>query len=693
MLAAFAAACAANGAGGRLPAQPPSEYAEKLVASLPPYRPSEQVGGTIRLWGHGSPKHDFLGPLVRRWTEEFRRYQPRVRIIDRTYGSASAVGALYTGAGNLAILGEEISPAAKRAFERERHYPPTRIEIATGSVDNNYFDYAHMVFVNRANPLGRMTLGQLAAVFGDPKGRGAHRIRTWGELGLTGAWAHRPIHPYFWKVDEDFALFFRARVLHGSHRWNPDIRQFVTYNRPDGSIDDRGQQILEALARDPDGIAVSNIRFAGPQVKPLALATSRGGPYASATPQTLITQRYPLTRIIPGFVDLPPGRELDPALREFLRFVLSRQGQRAVLEDSGYLPLGRRQIAAQLASLDEAGRCRAGEEPCGPIPRVQTTSRARAPRAATHLVRIWGNPQLAALARRWASGFQATHPGSRVELHMSGSDTGMAGIYTSEADIALLGRTATDSELQAFEWVFRHPPERAQVLRGGLDERGDSPALALLVHSGNPLRCITFSQLQGLLEPDPPQGVRGIRTWGDLGLKGRWSSRRVHVYMTDTVSGTGRFFRDRVLGGSPLLEWQRITEIPATMPPPGSRARSHGGIMSALAKDPDGLAITRLPAGNSAVRALPVAAKPGGTCETATRVSIGAGEYPLGRGVFAYLTGARSANTEATQFVLYVLSREGQAAVRAADGYLPLPRPTARRQSEHLQSQWLAQVH
>jgi phosphate transport system substrate-binding protein len=690
---AVAVACAANGAGGQLPAHTPPKYAQKLVASLPSYRPSEQVSGTIRLWGHGSPKHDFLGSLVRRWTEEFRRYQPRVSIVDRMYGTASGVGALYTGAGNLAILGEEISPAAARAFERERHYCPMRIEIATGSVATNYFDYAHMVFVNRANPLGRMTLGQLAAVFGDPQGRGAHRLRTWGGLGLTGAWAQRPIHPYFWKVDEDFALFFRARVLHGSHRWNPAIRQFVTYPRPDGSVDDRGQQILEALARDPDGIAVSNIRFAGPQVKALALATSRGGPYVSATPQTLITQHYPLTRIIPAFVDLPPGQALDPALREFLRFILSRQGQRAVLEDSGYLPLGRRQIAAQLARLDEAGRCRTGEEPCVPTPPVQTPSRARAPRAATHLVRIWGNPKLAALARRWASGFQATHPGSRVELHMTGSDTGMAGLYTSQADIAILGRTATDSELQAFEWVFRHPPERAQVLRGSLDERGDSPALAVLVHSGNPLRCIGLSQLQGLLERDPPQGVRGIRTWGDLGLKGRWSGRRVHVYMTDTVSGTGRFFRDRVLGGSSLLEWQRITEIPATMPPPGSPAHGHGKIMSALAKDPDGLAITRLPGGSRTARALPVAAKSGGTCEAATRVSVGGGAYPLGRAVFAYLNGAASANAEAAQFVLYVLSREGQAAVRSADGYLPLPPPVARLQSVRLRSMQLAQAH
>ena len=139
-----------------------------LPAALPAYRPREQVSGTIRLWGHGSPKHDFLvGNLLRRWQQDFQRYQPHVRIVDDMYGSASGVGALYTGAGDLAILGEEVSPAAKRAFERERHYPPAIFEIATGNVAVNYYDYAHMVFVNRANPLDRLTLPQLARILGD----------------------------------------------------------------------------------------------------------------------------------------------------------------------------------------------------------------------------------------------------------------------------------------------------------------------------------------------------------------------------------------------------------------------------------------------------------------------------------------------------------------------------------------------
>jgi phosphate transport system substrate-binding protein len=444
----------------------PSDYALEVAASLPAYRPQEQVSGTIRLWGHGSPKHDFMGKLLHRWQEQFQRLQPHVRIVDDLYGSASAVAALYTGAGDLAILGEEVSPAARKAFERERHYAPTIFEVATGSVDVNYYDYAHMVFVNRANPLGRLTLPQLARILGDPSSAGGSGpIRYWGQLGLKGPWARRRIQPYSWRFDQDFGLFLRARVLGGSDRWNPHVRQFTTYERPDGTIDDRGEQILEALARDPDGIAISNVRFANPAVRMLSLATTSAGPYVLPRPETLISRRYPLTRIIPAVVDVRPGQPIDPAIREFLRFILSREGQRALVEESGYLPLGAKYVRAQLRKLDVLSRCRPRSGCHAQPPRERALTALRREELASSpghplagTIRVWGNPDFRALAQRWAERFRASHPGERLGLHMTGSDTGMAGLYTGEADVALLDRPATDSELQAFEWVFRRPP-------------------------------------------------------------------------------------------------------------------------------------------------------------------------------------------------------------------------------------------
>jgi phosphate transport system substrate-binding protein len=673
---------------GERPGAVPAPYALEVVDSLPSYRPHAEVTGTIRLWGHGSPKHDFLGRLIGTWAREFHRYQPGVRIIDRMYGTASAIGALYTGAGNLAILGEELSTAERRAFERERHYAPTRIEIATGSLESNYFDYAHMVFVNRANPLKHLSLGRLAAIFGDRKGPGERNIRTWGELGLQGEWAHRRIHPYFWKVDQDFALFFQARVLDGSHQWNPHIRQFVTIARPDGTVDDRGLQILEALARDPAGIAVSNIRFAGPRVRALKLAATRAGPYVAATPRTLITERYPLTRIIPAYVDRAPGRPIEPAVREFLRFILSRQGQRALIEDSGYLPLGPSQIRRQLRKIAAMGpplRQGVVARPRLQIPRYGPPAPGQ-PRHLAHggagssvqppvartLLRVWGDPQLAALVGRWARGFRAGHPDVQVASHMTGSDTGMAGLYTGKADVALMGRAATDSELKAFAWVYRHPPLRVEILRGSLEAPGRSPALTVFVHRGNPLRRIDFAQLRGMFQARPPRGVPHIRTWGELGLTGNWVHRPIDLYVPDTDSGTGRFLRRTVLGGSALLDWRRITE---TARHPFQRdAKTPSRILRDLANDPDGLAIAWLSHDTGPVTPVPVSAHAAGPYLLPTAVTIREGRYPLGRAIYAYLDPGKSKPSLARQFLRYVLSAKGQAAVHAGEGFLPLPR-------------------
>ena len=479
----LAASARAEGLAALRGAARPADYALEVAESLPAYRPREPVSGIIRLWGHGSPKHDFMGKLLRRWEQDFHRYQPHVRIVADLYGSASAVGALYTGAGDLAILGEEVSPAAAKAFERERHYAPTVFEVATGSVDVNYYDYAHMVFVNTANPLDRLTIPQLARILGDPpRGSGAGPIRTWGELGLKGAWAARKIQPYSWRFDQDFGLFLRARVLGGSDRPNPGVHEFITYNRPDGSIDDRGEQILQALARDPAGIAISNIRFANPSVKLVSLAATASGPYVLPSVATLISQRYPLTRIIPAVVDLRPGQPIDPAVREFLRFILSRDGQTALVTESGYLPLGSKYVRAQLRKLDELSRCRAPsgchpgslEDPA--MATLQTQELASSPgHPLNGVIRVWGNPGFQTLARQWARNFRAGHPQDRIALHMTGSDTGMAGLYTGEADVALLGRPATDSELQAFEWVFRRPPACIEIPARGIGVSGKTP--------------------------------------------------------------------------------------------------------------------------------------------------------------------------------------------------------------------------
>lgn len=320
----------------------PAAVAEAL-ASLPSYEPGPRVTGTISIWGHGSSSRDFMGKLVQRWMTEFRQRQPGVRFEYRMYGTSSAIGALSVGAGNLAILGEEISPDAERLFERARGYKPTKVEIANGSLSTNYFDYAHQIFVNQANPIARLNLRQLEGIFGAEHRCATRNIRTWGDLGLRGAWAHRKIHPYSWITDSDFALFIRERSLCGSHRWNSATHEATPVARSDGTQYELGQQIIDAVARDPTGIGISNIRYANSNVKPLALAWD-AGPYVEASNATLISREYPLVRIVPAYVDRAPGKSVTPAVAEFLRFILSKEGQTALVDESGYLPLNAKEV-------------------------------------------------------------------------------------------------------------------------------------------------------------------------------------------------------------------------------------------------------------------------------------------------------------------------------------------------------------
>ena len=320
--------------------------------NLPHYRPERTVAGTIRVWGHGSFQRDFMGRLMSYWEEGFRKYQPAVHIENRMYGTASAIGALYTGAGDLAILGEEIHPAAEAAFERVLGYPPTEFDIATGSLDVRNFDYAQVFFVHKDNPLSKITLEQLDGIFGSEHRRGPRNIRTWGELGLNGEWKRKPIHAYGWRIEDDFAFYLQGALLMGSHKWNCDLREFGRMNRPDGSVYDAGQQILDALAEDRYGIGVSNVRYMSPRVKALPVGMREGGPYYSATKQNLIDRKYPFTRIIPAFVNRSPRQPLDPKVKEFLRYLLSYEGQEDIVRDGNYLPLSRQATEEQRRKLE-----------------------------------------------------------------------------------------------------------------------------------------------------------------------------------------------------------------------------------------------------------------------------------------------------------------------------------------------------
>jgi len=650
--------------GPGLRAAPPG-VEQAVVASLPPYEPREAVTGTIRLWGHGSTKIDFMGKLVQRWEAGFARFQPAVKFDYRMYGTASAIGALYTGAGDLALMGEEVFPFEAAAYERVMRMPAPQVEIATGSLDVRNFDFAQIFFVHRDNPISRMTLAQVDAIFGTEHLRGAPRnFRTWGDLGLTGEWTHRPIHLYGWAFDNDFWIYLRQEVFGGSHRWNNALREYSHIPRPDGTIYDAGQQILEALARDPDGIALSNLRYANPRVKPLALAAQPGGPFFEATKENLIERSYPLTRIIPAVFNLPAGQAIDPKVREFLRYILSREGQGDIVADGEYLPLNRAAVFEQLGKLAGPGEAVPGAGP--PVASAK-------PEAGT--IRICGDDRMESVVKNWEEGFQKENPGARFENKLMGTGTGMAGVYSGVADLAILGREITPVETMAFAWVYRYPPAAVEVATGSLDVPGKSPALAVLVSSDNPVSHLTLAQLDAIFGCERRRGAPGqIRTWGDLGLTGEWADRPIHAYGRDVDTGTAGFFRQAVLKGSRKWNWDELTEFTDKPQPDGSVLDADRQIASALAADRFGIAVSSLHYPDPRVKAVALAEGDGGPYFGPTRDNLIAREYPLTRSIGAYFNRApgQAIDPKVDRFLRYILSQQGQGDVAREGDYLPL---------------------
>jgi phosphate transport system substrate-binding protein len=284
--------------------------------------PTQQVTGTIRIWG--SPQ---MADLLRLYEAAFHTLQPTIRFEDDLKSTLTAVPGVYTAQADIGLLGREIWPTEIQAFTAQTGHSPRVIDIATGSYDIPKATFALMIFVSRTNPIASLSTLQLARIFS-----GHNPIRTWGELGLTGAWASRPVHLYGFNIDNDKSQIFAHIIFAKGEHWSPALREFG--NAANGK--DAGALILQAAAQDPDSIAISNVHYATPEVRMVPLSTPDHSDPIAPTRAHIQSRLYPLTRAV--FMVVNPAHT-TPATAEFLRFVLSRQGAQAVAEEGNYLPL------------------------------------------------------------------------------------------------------------------------------------------------------------------------------------------------------------------------------------------------------------------------------------------------------------------------------------------------------------------
>jgi phosphate transport system substrate-binding protein len=300
-----------------------------------PFHPPPNTSGVVRIWGNPQ-----MAGLVRAWVEGFQRTHPAAQFAMRLAATGLAMPGLYTGAADIALFGRDTNTTDNDGFEHVLNYKPLRVEFATGSLDAPGKSCALAVFVHRDNPLVRLTLAQLDAIFGDELRRGLAPIRTWGQLGLTGEWTARPISLYGYDSRSGPGVFFAHVTLKDSQKMNwPHFAEFSDRRNSGGSLVRAGTQAVAALVANPAGIAIATLSDATPGVKMLALAVDERGPFFAPTRESLITRRYPLARPIFACLNRPPGAQLDPNVKEFLLYVLSPDGQQGIERAGGYLPL------------------------------------------------------------------------------------------------------------------------------------------------------------------------------------------------------------------------------------------------------------------------------------------------------------------------------------------------------------------
>lgn len=322
---------------------------------MPDYKPLQQVSGVIRISGDYHQR-----AMLDHWEQEFHKVQPDIVFKNNLTSTVHGIPALTFDVADIGLLGREIAPLENLSFRRMFKYDPLEIATATGSFNIPYEAFALGIFVNRNNPISRITFQQAAAIFGCGHGQ---NIRTWGQLGLTGAWANKPIHVFGYPAGNNIATFFELKVMRGPAsggptlpsgvRWNCDLKEFAnTYDANDKPVVSSDAFMMRELGKDPYAIAYSGIAEMTPETKPLALAEHPGSDYVPFTFATVADRTYPLTRSMYLYLNKPPGKPLDPRVAEFVSFILSRQGQESVRQQTVFLPLTAEAVVEQRKKLD-----------------------------------------------------------------------------------------------------------------------------------------------------------------------------------------------------------------------------------------------------------------------------------------------------------------------------------------------------
>lgn len=334
------------------------------LSDLPHYVPKRQLTGTLRIWGNNYIRD---GYLAKYWEDGFKKFQPGITIQYNLPTTGIGIPSLSCGVSDLAMSRKAILMDLL-TFEQVYHHPITEISAVTGSYDVYGWSPPFIIVVNKDNPLTQISVKQLDGVFGAarnggyvgsvwhteyPYARGAdENIRTWGQLGLTGEWADKPIHTGGQSLRGNQTTQFSDIVTRGSDQFAEGYQAFANYITADGKINTWSIQARHAIEHDKYAMFYVSPMTLSPAMKELAIQAYDGGPYVKRTLETVHDRTYPFYGQYFFYLNRTPGQPVDPKVDEFLHYILSQEGQDCVQREGRYIPLTGTIVAEQLRKLD-----------------------------------------------------------------------------------------------------------------------------------------------------------------------------------------------------------------------------------------------------------------------------------------------------------------------------------------------------
>jgi phosphate transport system substrate-binding protein len=300
-----------------------SAQAVKVDAGIPAYAKASGVSGSVNSVGS-----DSMNNMMTFWGEAFSKMYPNVKIQVEGKGSSTAPPALIAGTAQFGPMSRPMRATEIDAFEKKYGYKPTVLRTAYDAL---------AVYVNKDNPVEKLTLAQVDGVFSKTRKSGGKNSAKWGDLGLTGDWAARPISLYGRNSASGTYGFFKEIAL-----VNGDFKDTVKEQPGSASV-------VQGVTEDRYGIGYSGIGYKTSGVKAVPLV--KGPVTSDGSYEDVLAQKYPLARFLYIYINKAPGKPLDPLVKEFVKLIYSKEGQEVVVKD-GYYPVSAAIAKEELAKIE-----------------------------------------------------------------------------------------------------------------------------------------------------------------------------------------------------------------------------------------------------------------------------------------------------------------------------------------------------